>query len=280
MLKRAVKSMVVSLSGGLARTRPGTVFANVLLQSGLGRSKTVTHGGITLELHNPNSILTMRAETFSSKEPETLEWIEGFTSKSVLWDIGANVGLYSLYAAKARNCRVIAFEPSVFNLEWLARNIWKNGLADRIQIVPVALAGESGFQMMDFSTTEWGGANSHFGGGDTAPGHRRYGELKYQIMGLNPDSMVQSGMVPRPDHIKIDVDGIEHLILGGMPDVLKSVQSVLVEVDVAVPGQDETCRKHLAAAGLKLKDRNYTIGADTGTRQPSTAPQNQIWARS
>ena len=279
MLKHAIKSMTVSLAEGLARTRPGAVFAKVLLQSGLGRSKSVTHGSIKLELHNPNSILTMRAETFSSKEPETLEWIDGFAKGSVLWDIGANVGLYSLYAAKARSCRVIAFEPSVFNLEWLARNIWKNELADHIQIVPVALADESGFQTMSFSTTEWGGANSHFGSEGTAPEHRRYEELKYQIMGLNPDSMVEQGMVSRPDHVKIDVDGIEHLILGGMPKVLKSVKSVLVEVDVAIPGQDETCKKHLKAAGLKLKDRNYTIGADTRTRQQSTAPQNQIWVR-
>jgi FkbM family methyltransferase len=50
---------------------------------------------------------------------------------SVLWDIGANVGLYSCYAVKARDCRVFAFEPSVFNLELLARNIFLNGIADQ-----------------------------------------------------------------------------------------------------------------------------------------------------
>jgi len=75
-------------------------------------------------------------KVFATKEPETLEWIDRIPEKSVLWDIGANVGLYSCYAAKARGCRVFAFEPSVFNLEILARNIFLNQLTDQITIVP------------------------------------------------------------------------------------------------------------------------------------------------
>ena len=278
MLKQVVKKALGWVADAMARTRTGAYFSDRLLQSGLGRSMTVSHGGVTLELHHPNSLLTMRAETFSDKEPETLEWIDGFATGSLLWDIGANVGLYSLYAAKARNCRVVAFEPSVFNLEWLARNVSKNNLEDFVQMVPVALSGKNGFQMLNFSTTDWGGANTHFGDRDTAPPDRRYEALKYQTMGLNPDSMVASGMVPAPDHIKIDVDGIEHLILGAMPNALKSAQSLLVEVDTAVPGQDEACAKILRDTGLKLRGKNITIGAETG-RKPSTSPENQIWIR-
>ena len=33
-----------------------------------------------------------------TKEPGTIAWIEGFTEDDVFWDVGANVGLYSLYA--------------------------------------------------------------------------------------------------------------------------------------------------------------------------------------
>jgi len=51
-----------------------------------------------------------------AKEPDTLMWIDKIPEHSVFWDVGANVGLYSCYAAKARNCIVFAFEPSVFNL--------------------------------------------------------------------------------------------------------------------------------------------------------------------
>ena len=56
-----------------------------------------------------------------TKEPETLDWIDTMAEGSALVDVGANVGLYSVYAAKARKCQVYAFEPSVFNLDQGAR---------------------------------------------------------------------------------------------------------------------------------------------------------------
>ncbi|EMN13016.1 methyltransferase FkbM domain protein [Leptospira borgpetersenii str. Brem 307] len=70
----------------------------------------------------PNYLNRFRAMTFSIKEPDTLEWIDQIAENAVFWDIGANVGLYSIYAAKQKNAKVFSFEPSVFNLELLARN--------------------------------------------------------------------------------------------------------------------------------------------------------------
>jgi FkbM family methyltransferase len=78
-------------------------------------------------------------------------------------DIGANVGLYSVYAAKSRNCNVFAFEPSVFNLELLARNIFINDLQLKITIIPIALSDKLGSNIFKMSSTSWGGALSTFG---------------------------------------------------------------------------------------------------------------------
>ena len=55
-----------------------------------------------------------RARTLLTKEPETIEWINTFSDKDVFWDIGANVGVYTLYAA-LRNIAVLSFEPSPSN---------------------------------------------------------------------------------------------------------------------------------------------------------------------
>ena len=275
MLERAVKTTLVQLAGALAKTKAGSVFTDVLLQSGLNRSRTVRHGDLSLDFATPNALLKMRADTFSTKEPETLEWIDGFDADKIFWDIGANVGLYSLYAAKSRNCRVIAFEPSVFNLEWLARNIWMNDLTDNVQIIPLALSSTDGFQMMNFSSVDWGGALSHFGEVDMAPSMHRYDSMQYKMMGLNPDHAVASGLVPQPDYIKIDVDGIEHEILRGMRDTLSSVKAVLVEVDVAEKGQREACGTLLSSAGLKLAlKKPYYLN---GIKEPVS--ENQIWTR-
>ena len=49
----------------------------------------------------PNDLCEMRVETLFTKEPETIKWIDNFSvkSNSIFWDIGANIGLYSIYAA-------------------------------------------------------------------------------------------------------------------------------------------------------------------------------------
>ena len=76
----------------------------------------------------------------------------------VFVDVGANVGLYSIYAAKKKNLQVIAFEPSVFNLELLARNLFLNDLQDHVTIAPFALSDGLGTSVMHMTTTEWGGS--------------------------------------------------------------------------------------------------------------------------
>jgi FkbM family methyltransferase len=96
-------------------------------------------------------------DTFSTKEPETLEWIDTFPLGSVVWDIGANIGLYSCYAAKMRDCKVYAFEPSVFNLDLLARNIFLNGLTEKVVMVPLPLSDKLAINRLKMTNTERGG---------------------------------------------------------------------------------------------------------------------------
>ncbi len=79
----------------------------------------------------PNKITEWRINTFFLKEPETLEWIDSFNKKNkiIFWDIGGNIGLYSIYAAlKHSNIEIITFEPSTTNLRVLSRNIFINKL--------------------------------------------------------------------------------------------------------------------------------------------------------
>ena len=75
----------------------------------MNQTKVIDHSGVKLIFAVPNSLSNYRADSFSTKEPETLEWIDSMPDGSVVWDIGANVGIYSCYAAKHRNCRVFAF---------------------------------------------------------------------------------------------------------------------------------------------------------------------------
>src|SRR5262249_5088133 len=117
MLNRFVRASLYVLDC----TRIGRYAQAQMIEGIRRRTREVEYRGVRLVLSVPNALNQFRAQTFSTKEPETLEWIDTMARGAVMWDIGANVGLYSCYAAKSRGCRVFAFEPSVFNLETLAR---------------------------------------------------------------------------------------------------------------------------------------------------------------
>ena len=162
-IKRLAKSVINWAINATAQTSPGRYFLEQILYTALEKTRSTRYNGIDLVFSVPNIINHFRFETFSKKEPETLEWINSIPQGSVLWDIGANVGLYTCYAAKARGCQVFAFEPSVFNLELLARNISLNNVTSQVVIVPLPLSDNLAFNTLNMQSTEWGAAKSTFG---------------------------------------------------------------------------------------------------------------------
>ena len=92
-----------------------------------------------------------------------MKWINRFEKNSTFFDIGANVGLYSIYAAKLTGANVYAFEPSVLNLEILYKNIDLNNLNEKICIVPIALNNENSIDRFNMSDMRNASALSTFG---------------------------------------------------------------------------------------------------------------------
>jgi FkbM family methyltransferase len=238
----------------------------------------ISHESMKLAFATPNALCKWRAQSFSDKEPETLEWIDAMPEGAVLWDVGANVGLYAVYAARKRNCQVWAFEPSVFNLELLARNVFLNGLTNNVCIVPLALNDRLGASQMHMTSTDWGGALSSFGQKFGWDGELIKHIFEFQTMGMSMEDAVQRLSIPSPDYIKMDVDGIEHLILKGGPSVLRGIKGILIEVNDAFQEQASQCHALLTKAGLILKDKRQSemIAASTEGFQNA---YNQIWVR-
>jgi len=273
-VRRAVRG-AIRLSG---RTRVGRFALRNMIENAMQESRVAQHGPVSLRLAAPNALCEWRAETFSTKEPETLEWIDAMPASAVLWDVGANVGLYATYAAKARGCRVWAFEPSIFNLELLARNIHMNGLTGQVCIVPLALSDVGGSAHMRMTTTEWGGALSTFGKDVGWDGQAVREVFEYQTMGLTMDDAVTKLGIPPPDYLKMDVDGIEHFILRGGAAVLARVNQVLIEINDDFHEQADQCRTLLTAAGLTMREKRHSslIASSTAGFDHSF---NQIWVR-
>ena len=168
-------------------------------------------------LHDPQG--------FGQDEPETVDWIMGLPADAVLWDIGANIGLYSLLAAR-RGLRVLAFEPSASSYAALVRNTEINGFDDWIAAYCLAFAEESGLVVLNMASTAAGHSMHSI--------EPRAGGFRQAVQALRIDTFVAfPGAIP-PSAIKLDVDGIEPAILRGARATLRThVKDVLVEIDGA-----------------------------------------------
>ena len=193
----------------------------------------VRHRGQVLRYATPNRATFWRVQTLFEKEPDTIAWLDGFDEGATLVDIGANVGMYTVYAGVVRKARVFAFEPESQNFALLNRNIALNDLAERVTAYPLALADRHGPGQLHLSRFEAGGSCHNFGEARDFRGQPMRPAFVQGSFSLRLDEMVASGAIPPPEHVKIDVDGIEDQVIAGMEGLLANprLRSVLVEIN-------------------------------------------------
>jgi len=258
---------VQSITGLLGKTRQSLVLSELIEQLTPVISESTPYGDI--KFYCPGRIPWWRAETLLSKEPETIEWINGFSPNTVFWDIGANVGCYSLYAAKRHNIKVMAFEPSAANYHILSKNIEINRMDSAVSGLCVAFSDTSEVGYLNMSNTIQGGALSCFG----------HSQATYTVCGENYDVSFNQGMIgfsiddfidkfspPFPNYLKIDVDSIEDKIIAGATKTIGNDQlkSVLIELDTE---EKDYCHRVVSAlenAGLKLVSDRHARTYDYG----------------
>ena len=156
-----------------------------------------------------------RQDTFYDKEPETIAWIDSFDPGAVFYDVGANVGVYSLYlASQDPTAKIYAFEPSSANWKAMEQNIIMNGF-ENIRTVLMAV-GRSDKTVRFLETSKESGAT----GGQIS-------DRGISIPCVTLDKFAK--LAPAPDYIKIDIDGQELDVVCGMVRIMMSAKSVLVE---------------------------------------------------
>ena len=218
----------------------------------------------------PNALVIWRVETFFTKEPETLEWIDSFddNSKIIFWDIGANIGLYSIYAAlKFKNIEVVSFEPSTSNLRVLSRNISINKLENKIKINQFPLTNkENKYLMMKEGDFVEGGALNSFGEDFDFKGDSFNANNNYQVYGTSINYLLKSNILQIPDYIKIDVDGLEHFILEGGDNFLgnKKVKSISIEINENFVDQYDAIHKYMKQFNFVFKHKKHSDFLDKG----------------
>jgi FkbM family methyltransferase len=202
------------------------------------------------ELHYP--------QYFTIREPETLSWIDTFATPCRFWDIGANIGSYSLYAALRPGIEVCAFEPGAANYAALCRNLDANKCSDKVRAYCLAFADRTELGQLNLSSVSPGGVFNVFEEtvncfGETIKVASRQGTLGFSI-----DEFRRLFNVPTPNYLKIDVDSVEESILAGAAETLADPQlrAVLIEIEEKDTPRTMRLCGMLQAAGLHLSFRS------------------------
>jgi FkbM family methyltransferase len=192
----------------------------------------VAHGDVEVRFHTPTSGLKWRVDTLFTKEPSTIEWISGFIAGEVLVDVGANVGMYTIWAAKTRGVRVFAFEPEAQNFGLLNRNIVLNGLGGRVKAYCAALSDRAGFSELHLSALAAGGSCHSLGEAVDFQHEPMRPAYSQGCIAARLDDLVRDGVVPPPHYVKVDVDGFEPKVLHGAREVLKGPQLRSLSIEI------------------------------------------------
>jgi len=158
---------------------------------------------------------------------------------STFYDIGANVGFYTLLASALVGAgRVVAFEPLPRNLKYLRRHVELNKI-DNVTVLEAAVSDRN--QVLHFHAEETG-----------FMGRLSDDDSELPVESVSLDALMGDGKIPPPDYIKMDVEGAELLALRGAEQVLRRRYPTIF---LATHGHDvdRQCCEFLESLGYEIR---------------------------
>jgi FkbM family methyltransferase len=196
----------------------------------------------------PNRTVVQRNKRrFSSEQNELIDLLEEIESDDVFFDIGANTGLYTLFAAKRRSAaRVVSFEPYPPNVRLLKRDAERNELLN-VDVRSEALSDSAGtveFDQPEQEDAGYGSGSIEIDSGDS--------DSTVKVPAKNGDELIANDEVPTPNLIKIDVEGAEPLVIEGLESALSNPDCRLVYCEIH--RGDVEYRPSIGDFGMTLTD--------------------------
>jgi FkbM family methyltransferase len=140
---------------------------------------------------------------------------------AVVWDVGANLGFFTLLAARLGARRVEAFEPVAANAAAVRANAALNGLEDVVRVHEAAMGDVAGWAALHVvEDASW----SHL----ADRGDHAQTSSTVDVEVVTGDGVVATGRAEAPAVVKVDVEGSELAVLRGLRDVLAAASPVLV----------------------------------------------------
>ena len=286
-LARTASGFLVNLMG----INRGGYLATEFAQAVAPVSKIETSHG-TLLCRGGHGRLRWRAQTFHTEEPDTVSWLDTLLPEDVLWDVGANVGLYSLYASKFKHCQVFSFEPEAQNFALLVENVALNEVGDRCFPACLAISETPGIGRLKNRVITKGGSHNFFYSSDQEfseiegrlpESARGKGHVVEQVVyGVSLNELMNQKDIALPTHLKVDVDGLEPEIIGGSHNLLKneSLRTILIEINSLVERHAQI-PDVLNSFGFQLKSqRSNWESRENREREEEMPATNMIFYRS
>jgi FkbM family methyltransferase len=180
---------------------------------------------LPFKMNLTNELSIWRAQTFYSKEPETLKWLEYFArykSNPQFIDVGANIGIYSLFFLSLNaSTKVICVEPFEKNFSMLKENLILNNFVHRATCIEFPFSEFVECSNFDIQDDREGGSG-------------------YKLVdSSNSKSIIKTSTLDSLANIfdtfilKIDTDGNDFKILKGARKCLENnlIDSILIESD-------------------------------------------------
>ena len=182
--------------------------------------------GVVVSFSAPTStMVNLNMKRFTSEYEELSDFMSEIKPGDVVYDIGANTGLYSLFAAsKNEDVKVVSFEPYPKNVELLRRDIRRNQL-DNVQIKEIALSDTTG-------TVEFSQPQEEISGHGALSIEAESSQSTTKVSTNTGDKLISKDKIPNPNVIKIDVEGAEPLVIEGLRDAIKDDECRLVYCEI------------------------------------------------
>jgi FkbM family methyltransferase len=201
---------------------------------------------------SPDSQLGYWRRDIAKVDPFLLSMVrELVRPEMIVWDIGANVGLFS-FAAASLGANVVAVEADI----WLANLMHRSTLLNKLRVTVLAAAVSDNQGVSKLYRSDGGKASNSLRGSGPAQ----------TVVTVTLDWMLDH--FPAPQVLKIDVEGMEYAVLSGARKVLQARPLIFCEV---------TDHHNLVGELLRRADYEF-YAAREGKRQPLHLPSRDTLA--